>query len=142
MNIWLIGDYFLKDVMPSLNALKRSAQSKDTEMPYLHQFFNIKEYHPQAGSTGIAQVINPLVDTLNERQKLPKYVLMILDKDMLANLKDQGFFTAKVMGAVLHYTIRQIDMLIESRRQDIEDKKPGAALSADLPKVIWIRMMK
>ena len=87
-------------------------------------------------------MINPLISVLNEKEKLPKIILVAPDKDLFSFLHNQSFNTALVMGSTLHYIIKQMDMFIERRKQDLESKKPGALPLADWPKLIWVRMLK
>ena len=46
-----------------------------------------------------------------------------------------------VLGLTLHYIIKQFDLFIDRRQTDLLDKKPGAA-AEELPKLIWVRMLK
>ena len=73
---------------------------------------------------------------------LPKLLLIVPDQDFINNLIDEGMGAALVIGSSLHYVIKQIDMLIARRRQDLLDKKPGAVFPEGFPKIVWVRMLK
>ena len=135
---WILGDEFLRDSLATINSLKKATSSK----LYLHQMFNIKTYYPAYESRGIVRYINSLIDGMNERKNLPKYIIIVPDKDFLVNILNGSVDpTSLNIGAVVHFTIRQIDQAIDRRKMDSENKKPGL-MTKDHPKVIWVRMPK
>ena len=82
---------------------------------------------------GLARMLNPLVEVMNEHKRLPRFILVIPDKDLLQAIKRSAskFNPGVVMGAAVHYLIRQFDMLVERKKIDIFYKKPGALHKAD-----------
>ena len=141
---WVIGDEFLKDCEKLLTALAKSASARHTSQPFLCGCFNVKVYYANFATRGLARILNCLVEALNERYKLAKYILVIPDKDIIAQLKSYNIGNGIVMGSAIHFLIRQFDILIERRKLDLLDKKPGAVNSDPLtaPKFIWICMLK
>ena len=104
--------------------------------------FNIKTYYHAYASRGILRYINPLIDGMNERKNLPKYITIVQDKDFLVNILNGSVDpTSLNIGAVVHFTIRQINQAIDRRKMDAENKKPGI-MTKDHPKVIWVKMPK
>ena len=112
------------------------------KQPYLFQFFNVHGYY-HAAARGLNQFLLPLVEALNEKKNkyLPKYIIYTMDKDFVDVLKGNMIESGLVMGAALHYLIRQIDILINRRKHVMMHKKPGA-FNDDNPKIIWVRMIK
>ena len=86
-------------------------------------------------------MIHPLVQALNDNQRLPKYIIMFPDKDILTSLHKNNINAALVMGSTIHYLIKQIDSLLSRRTQQLEVRKPGALLPEET-KIIWVRMLK
>ena len=118
------------------------AKNDFSSQPFLFAHFNITRHYAGLALHGIARHINPLICALNEHKTLPKYILMIPDRDILTSMKTaKNFGVARIIGAVLHYLIKQIDLFIERRCQEAMQKKSGA-LMADHPKVVWMRMLK
>ena len=78
---------------------------------------------------GLARIFNAFVEALNNRHRLPKYVIVVPDKDIITSLKNYNIGLTLVMGAALHYLIRQFDIQIQRRHLDLQDKKPGAIFS-------------
>ena len=110
-------------------------------MPYIYQQYNVRDYHAGTRYSGISCMIYPLVQALNENHRLPKYIFMLPDKDILTTLHSHNINAALVMSSTVHYLIKQIDQLLERRRQDLEAKKPGALMKQDTV-IIWVRMLK
>ena len=63
------------------------------------------------------------------------------DRDILMSLIDKYIEPSFVMGSTLHYMIKQVDIFIARRIQDVQEKKPGALTQGHL-KVIWICMIR
>ena len=143
-DLWIIGDVFLKDTINSLVVMCNAAKSnKKLPMPYLYQQFNVLAYHNTRSSTfkDIARQLNPLLEALNERPKLPKYILLVPDHDIINETKAYGFGASYILGSAIHFLIRQMEMLISHRKIDMRDKKPGA-YAEDTPTIIWTCMLK
>ena len=100
-------------MLPALHEIRETALKKSKEPPYIYKFFNIHGYYAGSGISGINRHIHPLVDAINERNTLPKYIIMVSDVDILNTLKKKGIAAALVMGKVIHYLIKQIDLLVK-----------------------------
>ena len=139
-----MGDEFIKANLGALQELRATAHQKGNPLPYIFQFYNIHGFYTLSAVTGIVRMINPLINAINERPRLPKYIIMAPDVDILMALWSQNIAAALVMGSTLHYLIRQLDTILECRKKSLREKKPGA-LPKDselYPKIIWIRIPK
>ena len=114
-DVWLLGETFLKEVIGALHSLHTAAKVKNTSL-YLFQHFNVLDGQPSFSMTGLNRWLSPLVGMINEHKLLPKFLIVIQDKDILFNFKDQGMETALVIGSTLHYLIKQMDMIIDHQR--------------------------
>ena len=74
-------------------------------------------------------------------KRLPKYILILQNKDLITNMKTSKIEAGYVMGAIIYYIIKQIDLLAERHKTDILNKKPGAYCD-EHPKIVWVRMLK
>ena len=135
----LIGSGFLKEILPALTAMKRAAmlQKKKNRIPYIYRNYNIASAVANFMTKGLCNIFNPFVEVLNELENLPKYVVFLPDKDLITSMVVNRFDTGFVMGASLHYLIRQVDMFLNRRRMDLMDKKLGTLIDG-YPKVIWV----
>ena len=137
-----MGDQFLKEnVNTFLNSHQKAIANK-RDPPYLLQFYNVKTCYGSP-TRGLNQFISPFIQGLNENKvtHLPKYILFIMDKDYIEALKCYNIESGLVMGVTLHHLIRQIDILIDKRKFDVLQCRPGAHCE-EYPKVIWVRMIK
>ena len=139
--MWLVGDDFLKDSVGMFTAMKNRAVRKGTTKPYLFDWFNISSYHTQLATRGISRTLMPFIEALNENVRLLKYIMMIPDKDMIVAMKNRNFASSQVMGGILHYIIKKMDLLIERRCNDITEICSGALLD-NHPKIVWVGMLR
>ena len=125
----MVGDDYLRDMDSSLSA-------------FIHEQFNVNTYYG-GSAIGLNKMITPLIHAFNERKEkpMPKYIVMVPDKDFFVILKKNKFETGIVMGVALHYVVKQIDILIDRWLKDVMNKRPGTTIP-NHPKVVWIRMLK
>ena len=71
-------------------------------------------------------MINSVIKALNDNQRLPKFLIVILDKDILDDLKSFEFGVEKEMAVILNWLTRQIDIVIRRKKLQIATAKPGA----------------
>ena len=120
-DVWLIGDDLLKNNIGEFHAARKNALKNRTSSPYLFDNYNVLGFYGSS-SWGINRFLNPFIDALNERPHLPKMLVFAYDKDILSNLSLHKIHTSVVLGAVLHYTIKQIDSIIRKRISAIIEK--------------------
>ena len=86
---WIIGEQFVKDLDQSLTSINiNSEQPNGMKKLYLTQNYNVLTYHSTRMSKPdpfLARVHNSLVDALNKDNYLPRYIIIILDKDLIVN---------------------------------------------------------
>ena len=140
-DIWLVGDDFLREIKDALFALQRRSKVKSQDPLFIFQMFNIKYEYVSLHSLGLVWILNALIKLLNDNDRLPKYLLVIPDKDLLVKLKTSNFASVLVMGSSIHFLIKQLDLMVDRRKNDLIHKKPGA-WAEEHPTVIWIHMLK
>ena len=68
--------------------MRAKAVAASRDQPYLYQYYNIFGYYLSPLNTtvrvGIARILNAFIEGLNDRDILPKYVIIIPDKDIIA----------------------------------------------------------
>ena len=56
------------------------------KQPYIFQFFNVSSHYSNIGiCDGINKMLTPMVEALNEKKRLPSYILVILDVAIESN---------------------------------------------------------
>ena len=140
---WIIGDHFLREVLQELFNIHDKAIKANQDIPYLFQHFNVDGFY--TSRMGISNVINQflytLTDALNENLKLPKYFIMIPDKDLLPDLENKNRVSMAI-GAILHSIICQTDIIIARHKKDLREKRLGAVIGEEFLKIIWVHMLK
>ena len=151
----MIGDVFVceaKNTLHSLNKTQSATFTSDTSNKvsqkqtlsrlFIFKQFNVSAYYPGLVVRGLNRMIFPLVEALNSRHKIPKYIIVIPDKDLITEFTPEKFDTSMVMGSTIHQIVKKLDHYIERREQDIEEKKDGAIAPPDFPTFIWVCMLK
>ena len=139
-----MGDAFLDDMYKTLQDLKTAAIDKKIRMPYIYKQFNVKLL--MMGSltqykSVMARLVNSLIKGLNDSPtKLPRFILILPDADILRFLNFYTYGVTTVTGCCLTWIINTMDRLIETRKEQLRRRRPGAIV-ADEPKVIWFTMM-
>ena len=125
--------------MKELSTMTQAARAKNKPAPYLYQMYNISGYFASFGTKGPLNMINLLIDALNDNDHLPKLIIAVPNEDIITNTK--YFNSQYVMGKIIHYIVKQFDLFIKCRYQDLMDKRIGS-VPLEYPKTIWIRMLK
>ena len=130
----------------TLESLSYEGDKGQSIQPYIRDYYNLHVYHNNKLQTAgtdmaVARVINNLLGAIMERKRLPKYLIVILDKDLIQ--QDVDVFeddAAEVVQELVRWITRKIDVIFRRRKLDILDKKPGA-LTGFTPKVIHVRIV-
>ena len=88
------------------------------------------------------RVINSLIEMVNTKKHLPKYLVVTLDKDIVNDLDVFQENAPRSVQDLTSWVVRQIDMVIRHRRQDILEKRPGALPDNYQTKVIYVKMLR
>ena len=70
------------------------------------------------------RVINSLIEMVNTKKHLPKYLVVTLDKDIVNDLDVFQENAPRSVQDLTSWVVCQIDMVIRHRRQDILEKRP------------------
>ena len=89
----------------------------------------------------MARVVNATIEGLNSKEHLPKYVLVLLDKDLIENLNYFEYGISELLDTCVYWLVKEFNRMFEARREDIHQKKPGALSTATEPRIIWVAML-
>ena len=87
------------------------------------------------------RVFNAIVETMNNQEKLPKYLLVILDKDLIESLTTLDFGVKISMERILTWLIEELDKTFYWRKENIRSKKPGALTGPGEPRLIFTSIL-
>ena len=123
MDVWIIGDTFLRDIFPMMQALRTSsAWSKDRNIPYMYCQFNVFYFFSSATlhiTNVLAKFLNSVVKGFNRHEHLPCYILIIPDEDILLALNFTTYGISFMLGLCLTWLSKQIERLLESRVESL-----------------------
>ena len=70
---------------------------------------------------------------------MPRYILLILDADLLQFINHLGFGISHLIGTCLEWVMKNVDRTIEAKKDLLHRNKPSALQSGE-PKLIWVTM--
>ena len=147
-DLWLLGDQFLSDLESEFLTLKQGCDlTADKLLLFISDFFNVKIFHKSSSAPlALTRVINSLITVVNGKSvRLPKYLVVILDKDLFQDIElsdlNEVKSTRNLLLSLVEWISRQINTIIRRKRADIFDKCPGA-LSGLSTKIIFVRMLR
>ena len=71
----------------------------------------------------ISRIQNSVVEALNESTYMPKYIIIVPDKDLAVNAIEHSYFGhTEMMEESVNWLIGQIAKLLLTRRNDLRDK--------------------
>ena len=145
-DLWVLGDDFTRKTFGQFEEAEFNAQSDATSPPlYIHEFFNVKVFEnckPAGVELAAARIVNSLIDAINSENKLPKILLVTIDKDIATDVCRYDPATQQTMLQELtQWCVQQINMIIRRKRLDLLEKRPGA-IAGHATTIIFVRMMR
>ena len=126
--------------------MRSEATNLHKPVPYIFDYYNPRTYftNPKNDSKSVmARILNSIAKGLNANSKLPKYVLVVPDKDLLScipkNYSERGM--EHLMYECIKFMITEINKLFDARKDAIRNKKAGAMSTSLEPRIIWVSMI-
>ena len=117
-----------------------------TEPPFLYRMFNVMYFFSSrltGGRNILLRTMNAFIEGLNRRSHLPRYVIIALGADLLEMVKTHESTTGltKQLERCISWLAKQMNNLIEARKEKNFKKKPGAMPESDnFPVLIWMEL--
>ena len=137
-DLWIIGDHFLADIFPTLQSVSNNAKYP----MYMYQQYNVAAYYQNPSSmtrNTMNRVLNAAAKGLNERIRLPQYVIIILDIDILNCINFYDYAMPRTFHRCAQWVIKNVNKLFSTRREDLKNKRPGAF--CDDTRIIWVNII-
>ena len=138
---WLIGDKFLKEIFYSLPAMKNEKKRTRSPQLYMYEMYNVQGIFPNnfhnIRST-MTRIVNSCVFGLNKYDKLPRFMLMIIDKDLIDFIDCSISGSTITLGMAIEWIIHEIEKFVDRKKNMMRELKPGSVTPGE-PKFIWIR---
>ena len=135
-----IGDQFLCECYDSFGAIVHQAKSKSnkknsTPLPYLEEYYNVDTFfsmNADVKTNGLSRIFNATIDALNE-EHLPRFLVIVIDKDILQDLKNIEFGVVKSISTMVHWLTRQIDIAVHRKKIPVVRAETRCSHSTQLP---------
>ena len=127
-DIWLIGDRFINksiDVLEDYMGLF-NAKTKHTQFDsYIATNYDVLAYTNDDDSvvrSVLGRLRNALAIALNENDKLPKYILIVLDTDLMKCIKFSKPGLSELYGSTLKWLFNEFHAAIVTRKNQLPAK--------------------
>ena len=141
MDLWIMRDTFLQDTFPTLQTMKTNP-NPGRNIPYIYEQYNDFFFFIASSSQQhnfLARVQNAIAEAFNRRNHLPRYILMILYKDLIEAVNFYDYRESTVLRSTCNWLAKQLEHSIDACLEELTSKKPGAAYGNS--KIIWIKMI-
>ena len=95
-------------------------------------FLNSK--HSDKNSNFISRITNSFAYGLNKIDKLPRMIILVIDKDLIETLNYKNYGVSTMIGTWLEWVANTLDDMIETRKKQLKDK----ALKERYPEIFWV----
>ena len=144
--VWFPGDDFMKDLMNTFRAVKTQVKTSNTDLPYLHDNYNIVWLDTPKWSnirSFLATVFNRLVKELNTKPYyLPHYLVIVLNKDLIQSAELFNYGVSRTIEDTLKWFLVNVNSVIETRKEDLSKKRAGAVSTTTEPRLVLVNMIK
>ena len=124
--------------------MKRQVKNAKTRPPYIFEYYNVLGYCSAKNSATcrvIARVLNSVIEGLNTRERLPRFLIIMLDKDVIEDVYMFNYGASKQLCQVVRWLVKQIDIVLRHKWLELLEIKPGSVYTTD-PKIILVSMLK
>ena len=87
-----------------------------------------------------ARIVNEVIKALNEEWYLPRFIIIMPDKDLIEEVNFGGFGCKIVFEVILSWMAKEINNALEMRRDDLRYKRAGSVDPDVSTSVVWIEM--
>ena len=109
------------------------ARQTETYTANHYEAISISDSNPSHDESVPGKLVNNFINTYNLRQKLPKWIIIVLENDLIRNLKYE-FAVESSYETVITWICNQLNAARESMR----DKLPFKAKKFEFPHIIFI----
>ena len=126
----MVGNIFLRATFPTLQTMKTEAAVNKRQQPYMYDFFNIRCYFQQSDGSAdgtLHKIYNALVEALNQKAHLPRYLMVIPDRDLILQADHYNQGLNHILDKDILWLTKQIERAFTCRREDLKSKNLGGS---------------
>ena len=126
--------------MQNLNLMDR--KKSDIPQLYIRDCYNVKQFCHQniPQRPAIGRMVNATIEAINQEKKLPKYLIVIPDGDVIRDIEDFDYGANRFLAEQINWLVKNINLAVRCFRLQLLEKKPGAVNGND-PMIIFIPMI-
>ena len=133
--IWIIGDETVKSTAAENFSLMNT--------PFMEHGFDTAILYTNKGLTGnntaairstAARILNAFINEFNRRLKLPKWVIIFLEDDLIEDIPYREFGISEIYGHLLDYLMTNFKSMVT----DIQRNYPLKAVKFSYPHFLWV----
>ena len=113
------------------------------ERPFDFEFFNVKCYtaNPASRTKEVpVRLVNCITKARNDRTRLPKYIILVPDADIVKNINYYNFGFRSLAEKDIEWMAKTIKKELELRKDELAKVQKGSILYRE-PKIIWVEMI-
>ena len=161
--VWFLGDKSLEKWFDTFTEIEEeSRENREVVLPYLFEFYDVKKFtsaewakkrkeEAGEGDTAyetnddpmLARIVNSLLDALSEAPRLPRFIIVALDKDLVeeAAVWNPDAAVIKTFNEITSWLARQLSIYTKRKRLEVAEQTSGAIFGDD-PKIIFVKMLR
>ena len=143
-DLWLVGDDSLRTWFPILQEIRSESVKRNSKPPFMYDCYNVFPFY--TGSSGplkdtLTRILSSLTEGFNRREKLPRYIMFIIDKDLLESLTPlEDFGVTEGITALFNWVAKLCERLVCTRKDNLLDHRMGAVCYDT--KICWLKMIQ
>ena len=142
-DLWIVGDV-LCEIYNGLLAIRATARINKRSPPYIFDHYNVFGFFANLTfyvRSSLARILNAVIEGINTKSKLPRYVIIIPDKDILESFKFCDFGIKTLLKGSIQWLHQKINRVFETRHEDMRNQRQGSVSSVTEPRLIWVKMI-
>ena len=140
---WIIGDLFVHDNYYAYQDAHTEEKDSSKHGLYLFDYYNVKCFtaNPLSPERNVVtRILNAFIKALNDFVRIPKTVVIIPELDMLCYIEFYDKDASEAFEEIINGLITKIQRAIQSKKDHLINKNPGAIIPGD-PSIVWIAVM-
>ena len=124
--------------------MRMQRKHKGTSQLYLYDHYNLHGIFPgnfYAVRNPFLRVINTVIYGLNKFEKLPRFMIIVADKELVEFIGGNKKGDNLIIGMMLEWLIKQIEKAVDRKKNMMRELKPGSTSVCE-PKFVRVKMMK
>ena len=129
--LWLVGDNFMAKTYRD-HVRNRSADF------FMKKYFEVLPFcnsrYNSNNRNFLSRLYNTMAHAVKEKVKLPRYIVIVLDNDIIDELSYFGYGMCTLMGEWIDFLAKNFKELCDERKKSL----PLKAARADYPLIYWV----